>query len=221
MRMAGEPRVVVVDDHALYRRGLRRLLTEAGIEVVGEAGDGRAGVRAVADLQPDVTLMDMSMPLMSGIDATAEIVSRDPGAKVILLSGSGEDRAMLDALLAGALGFLLKTAPTRDVVDGIRAVAEGRSLISPRVAAELVFRLRGRTWEQRVEPVTMAPPTLTLRELDVLRLVAEGMPNAAIAGVLFLSPKTVKNYVATILDKLAIDNRVQAAVFAVRNGLVG
>jgi two-component system, NarL family, response regulator LiaR len=211
--------VVVVDDHALYRRGLRRLLTEAGIDVVGEAADGRAGVRAVAEHRPDVTLMDMNMPLLSGADAIAEIVSRDPDARVLVLSGTGEEHAMRDALLAGAQGFLLKTAPTRDIVAGIRAVHEGRSLISPQVAAGLVFRLRERATEPPAPVVQLPPPDLTTRELDVLRLVAAGKENSAIAGELFLSPKTVKNHVATILDKLAIDNRVQAAVFAVRHGL--
>ncbi|MGZ4279377.1 MAG: response regulator [Solirubrobacteraceae bacterium] len=220
MRTAGGLRVVIVDDHAVYRRGMRWLLEDQGLEVIGEAADGRAGVELVAELRPDVTLMDMGMPIMSGPEAIAEIVAANPSARVLVVSGREDDDSVRDALLAGACGYLLKLSPTAAIIDGIRAAAEGASAISPRVAAGLVVRLRERA-QTEPDAVRMPPPDLTNRELDVLRLVAAGKENSAIASELFLSPKTVKNHVAAILDKLAIDNRVQAAVFAIRHGIAG
>lgn len=222
MRTAGGLRVLVVDDHALYRRGLRRLLESEGIEVVGEAGNGQAAVRMALELTPDVTLMDMAMPMMSGTEAIAEILAENPQARVLVLSGGSDDEGVSDALLAGACGYLVKMAATPAIIDGIRAVAGGASAISPNVAAGLVVRLRERAKEQaEAEAVRIPTPDLTTRELEVLRLVAAGKENSAIASELFLSPKTVKNHVAAILAKLAIENRVQAAVFAVRSGIAG
>lgn len=222
MRTAGGLRVLVVDDHALYRRGLRRLLEGEGIEVVGEAGNGQAAVRMASELSPDVTLMDMAMPMMSGTEAIAEILAENPQARVLVLSGGSDDEGVSDALLAGACGYLVKMAATPAIIDGIRAVAGGASAISPNVAAGLVVRLRERAKEQaEAEAVRIPTPDLTTRELEVLRLVAAGKENSAIASELFLSPKTVKNHVAAILAKLAIENRVQAAVFAVRSGIAG
>lgn len=222
MRTAGGLRVLVVDDHALYRRGLRRLLEGEGIEVVGEAGNGQAAVRMALELTPDVTLMDMAMPMMSGTEAIAEILAENPQARVLVLSGGSDDEGVSDALLAGACGYLVKMAATPAIIDGIRAVAGGASAISPNVAAGLVVRLRERAKEQaEAEAVRIPTPDLTTRELEVLRLVAAGKENSAIASELFLSPKTVKNHVAAILAKLAIENRVQAAVFAVRSGIAG
>ncbi|MEP6954064.1 MAG: response regulator transcription factor [Solirubrobacteraceae bacterium] len=215
---AGALRVLIVDDHALYRRGLRRLLESHGLEVVGEAADARAAIRMAKKLRPDVTLMDLSMPGMPGIEAIPEIVAADPHARVLALSGGAEDETVLDALIAGACGYLMKTASTAEIVAGARLVAEGQSLISPKVAAALVVRLR--EWA-RADAQPVAAPGLTSRELEVLSLVAAGKENSAIASDLFLSPKTVKNHVAAILGKLEFDNRVQAATFAVRQGLAG
>lgn len=218
MMGAGALRVLIVDDHALYRRGLRRLLESHGLEVVGEAADARAAIRMAKKLRPDVTLMDLSMPGMPGIEAIPEIVAADPHARVLALSGGAEDETVLDALIAGACGYLMKTASTAEIVAGARLVAEGQSLISPKVAAALVVRLR--EWA-RADAQPVAAPGLTSRELEVLSLVAAGKENSAIASDLFLSPKTVKNHVAAILGKLEFDNRVQAATFAVRQGLAG
>lgn len=218
MMGAGALRVLIVDDHALYRRGLRRLLESHGLEVVGEAADARAAIRMATKLRPDVTLMDLSMPGMPGIEAIPEIVAADPHARVLVLSGGAEDETVLDALIAGACGYLMKTASTAEIVAGARLVAEGQPLISPKVAAALVVRLR--EWA-RADAQPVAAPGLTSRELEVLSLVAAGKENSAIASDLFLSPKTVKNHVAAILGKLEFDNRVQAATFAVRQGLAG
>lgn len=218
MMGAGALRVLIVDDHALYRRGLRRLLESHGLEVVGEAADARAAIRMAKKLRPDVTLMDLSMPGMPGIEAIPEIVAADPHARVLALSGGAEDETVLDALIAGACGYLMKTASTAEIVAGARLVAEGQPLISPKVAAALVVRLR--EWA-RADAQPVAAPGLTSRELEVLSLVAAGKENSAIASDLFLSPKTVKNHVAAILGKLEFDNRVQAATFAVRQGLAG
>ena len=218
MMGAGALRVLIVDDHALYRRGLRRLLESHGLEVVGEAADARGAIRMARKLRPDVTLMDLSMPGMPGSEAIPEIVAADPHARVLVLSGGAEDETVLDALIAGACGYLMKTASTAEIVAGARLVAEGHSLISPKVAAALVVRLR--EWA-RADAEPVAAPGLTSRELEVLSLVAAGKGNSAIASELFLSPKTVKNHVAAILGKLEFDNRVQAATFAVRQGLAG
>ena len=218
MMGAGALRVLIVDDHALYRRGLRRLLESHGLEVVGEAADARGAIRMARKLRPDVTLMDLSMPGMPGSEAIPEIVAADPHARVLVLSGGAEDETVLDALIAGACGYLMKTASTAEIVAGARLVAEGHSLISPKVAAALVVRLR--EWA-RADAEPVVAPGLTSRELEVLSLVAAGKANSAIASELFLSPKTVKNHVAAILGKLEFDNRVQAATFAVRQGLAG
>lgn len=209
-------RVVLVDDHALYRRGLRRLLEEHGFAVVGEGSHGRAAVQLAAELRPDVLVCDLSVPLMDGVEAIARIVGADPAARVLVLTMSTDGDAILDALVAGACGYLLKDARAEELVRSVQAAAAGECAISPRVAARIVARLRE---VGRARPAPM-PDGLTEREVDVLRLLATGKENAAIAQELYLSPKTVKNHVSSILGKLDIDNRIQAAVMAVRQGLV-
>jgi DNA-binding NarL/FixJ family response regulator len=209
-------KVVLVDDHALFRRGLRRLLEGHGFEVVGEGSHGRAAVQLAGELKPDVVICDLSMPLMGGVEAIAHIVAANPHARVLVMTISGEADQVLDALLAGATGYLLKDSRAEEIVRAVRSAAAGQSDISPRVAGRLVGRLREVGRAQALD----LPESLTGREVDVLRLVAAGKENAAIAQDLFLSPKTVKNHVSSILDKLDIDNRIQAAVLAVRQGLV-
>ncbi|HVE67457.1 MAG TPA: response regulator transcription factor [Solirubrobacteraceae bacterium] len=210
-----EIRVVVVDDHDLFRQGLREVLAERGIKVVGEAADGDDAVRLVAHSAPDVVVMDLSMPRMSGIEATRRISAMAPSTRVLVLTMASDDESVVEALEAGASGYVLKDSLVEDIAAGIRAAAAGHSLISPRVAARLVTRLR-----ERERGAPRSPDVeLTERELEVLRLLAEGCDNAQIAERLVISAGTVKNHVANILAKLQLDNRIQAAVYAVRRGL--
>ncbi len=209
--------MVLVEDHVLYRRGLTRLLEQHDIDVVGEASHGRAAVQLASELRPDVIVTDLSMPLMSGVEAIGRIVAADPDARIVVLTVTGEDDEVLDALLAGACGYLLKDASADEVVAAVHAALAGDSMISPRIAGRLVARLReaGRPRAERELDVD-----LTTREVEVLKLIAHGKENSAIAQELYISPKTVKNHVASILEKLAIENRIQAAVAAVKSGLV-
>ena len=210
--------MLLVDDHALFRRGLRRLLEREGIEVIGEGSHGRAAVQLAAELRPDVIVMDLSMPLMSGLEAIERIVAANPHARILVLTITAEEDEVLDALLAGACGYLLKDARAEEIVAGVRAAVAGDSMISPRIAGRLVTRLR-EVGRPEVDHDGQVEAELTQREVEILRLIASGKENAAIAQELYISPKTVKNHVAAILDKLEIENRIQAAVVAVRCGL--
>jgi DNA-binding NarL/FixJ family response regulator len=209
-------RVIVVDDQELFRNGLVGLLQERGIDVVGEAGLAADAVRLACDLAPDVVLMDLDMPGMSGIEATARLRAAAPLTNVLVLTVMTDDGVVLDALLAGASGYVLKDAPIGQILDGVRAAAQGESMISPRIASRLVRRLRRPTAGETA--VTGA--ALTPREREVLELLALGMDNQEIATALALSPHTIKNHVSSILMKLQVENRIQAAVRAVRGGLV-
>jgi DNA-binding NarL/FixJ family response regulator len=209
-----EIRVVVVDDHDLFRRGLRRSLEDQGLRVIGEAADGEEAVRLVVHARPEVVVMDLQMPKMSGVEAVRELAVAAPAVRVLMLTVSGDEQSVTEAIEAGARGYLLKQATIEEIAAGVRAAAAGEALVSPRVAAQLLKRLRGPA------PSTPAGPGLTERELDVLRLVAEGRDNQEIAEALTISPRTAKNHVASILAKLGLDNRIQAAVYAVRRGIV-
>lgn len=208
---------MVVDDHDLFRRGLKELLEEQGIRVIGEASTGEDGVALAARARPDVVVMDLNLPRCSGIEATHHLVTADPGAKVLVLTVSADERNVLDALLAGASGYLLKDATIEEIAAGVRAAAAGQSFISPRVIHHLLNRLRGSASAYEVPAPEEA--NLSDRELEILRLVAKGCDNDEIAERLVLSPRTVKNHVSSILTKLEMNNRVQAAVYAVRQGL--
>ncbi|MCW3049869.1 MAG: two component transcriptional regulator, LuxR family [Solirubrobacterales bacterium] len=213
-------RLLLVDDHALFRRGLRRLLEGHGFEVAGEASNGRAAVQLAAELEPEIIIMDLSMPLMGGVEAITHIVKRNPDARILVLTISAGEAEVLDALLVGACGYLLKDARAEDIVQGVRAAAAGESMISPRIASRLVMRLREAAPVEHPSVGELSDAELTDREMEILRLIACGKENSAIADELFISPKTVKNHVASILGKLNIENRIQAAVVAVRSGLV-
>jgi DNA-binding NarL/FixJ family response regulator len=211
-------RVVVVEDHDLFRSGLVRLLSEQdGIEVVEEAADGERAVRVVGRLRPDVVLMDLGLPGMSGIEATRHIFEQMPGANVLVLTISDAQRDVIDAILAGARGYLLKESTLDEIIGGIRSAAVGQSTLSPRIAAGLLDRLR--TLEQSGR-VREGEAELTERELEILGLIAAGKENAEIGAELVISSQTVKNHVSSILAKLRLENRIQAAVHAVRRGIV-
>jgi DNA-binding NarL/FixJ family response regulator len=210
------PRVVIIDDHELFRGGLVQLLEERGIVVVGESGLAADGIRQVGEVHPDVVLMDLSMPGMSGIEATQRLSASAPLVRVLVLTVSADERSVTDALLAGACGYLVKDAPIDQIVEGIRAAARGESSISPRIASQLIRRMRE---PAEVEPTRLGTE-LTPRELEVLKLLSRGVDNPGIARTLHLSQHTVKNHVSSILVKLQVENRLQAAVRAVRSGLV-
>ena len=217
----GQPegvRVLVADDHDLFRSGLRGLLEGHGVHVVGEAASGDAAVRAVRELAPDVVVMDLNMPVLDGVQATREIVATSPLTRVVVLTVSDEDTDVMDAILAGACGYLLKDASIDQLVAGIQAAAVGESLVSPHIAAKVLQRLRAsRTDTDAAEAIRAE---LSDREIEVLKLVASGLENAEIASRLHISPKTVKNHLSNIFMKLQFENRIQAAVYAVRSGIV-
>jgi DNA-binding NarL/FixJ family response regulator len=210
-------RVMLVDDHDLFRTGLRNLLEEQGVQIVAEASDGSAALSLVRELTPDVVVMDLNMPGMNGIEATREITRQAPLTRVVVLTISDEDDDVIDAILAGACGYLLKDSSIQDLMQGIRAASVGEALISPHIAAKVLQRLRASSVDS--EAVAQGPE-LSDRETQVLRLIANGKDNAEIAQDLHISPKTVKNHISNILMKLQIENRIQAAVYAVRRGLV-
>ena len=213
-------RVLVVDDHDLFRSGLRRLLDEnEGLNVVGDARRGDEAVQRAADLKPDVVVMDINMPGMSGVEATRGVLQASPDTAVLMLTVTSDENAVLDAVLAGASGYLLKDAKLPEIVRGIQAAAAGQSLIAPSVAGELLARLRAHGAPD-APPPPAATPHLTERENEVLRLVVDGCDNGEIGQRLHLSASTVKHHVSNTLEKLGVDNRIQAAVMAVRLGLV-
>jgi DNA-binding NarL/FixJ family response regulator len=213
-----ELRVLLVDDHDLFRTGLRNLLREyGGVSVVGEAANGVEAVRLVRELAPEVVVMDLNMPTMDGVEATRHITALSPLTRVIVLTISEDDTDVMDAIVAGACGYLLKDASIADVVSGIRSAAVGASLISPTIASKVLNRVRASTADENMAESIRAE--LSDRELEVLRLIANGKDNAQIAAELVISPKTVKNHISNILMKLQIHNRIQAAVYAVRSGL--
>jgi DNA-binding NarL/FixJ family response regulator len=210
-------RVMLVDDHDLFRTGLRNLLEEQGVQIVAEASEGATALSLVQELAPDVVVMDLNMPGMNGIDATREIARLAPLTRVVVLTISDQDEDVMDAILSGACGYLLKDSSIEDLMQGIRAASVGEALISPHIAAKVLQRVRA-TGIQKDDVVSR--PELTDRENQVLRLIANGKDNAEIAKELHISPKTVKNHISNILMKLQIENRIQAAVYAVRQGLV-
>ena len=211
-------RVLICDDHALFRRGLVMVLeSEAGIEVVAEAEDGEEAVRHAAEAAPDVVLMDVRMPKVSGIEATRSIAEVVPTAKILMLTVSDEEEDLYEAVKAGATGYLLKEISIEEVANAIRAVMTGQSLISPSMASKLLseFNNLAKAAQQKV-----LAPKLTDRELQVLKLVAQGMSNREVAEQLFISENTVKNHVRNILEKLHLHSRMEAVVYAVREKLL-
>ena len=218
-------RVLLVDDQALIRMGFRMLIESADdLEVVGEAQDGQAAIEQAAALRPDVVLMDVRMPGVNGIDATARIVEAHPETRVLVLTTFDLDEYAFAALRAGASGFLLKDAAPAELAAAVRTVASGEAVVSARITRRMLELFAGHLPAGAAVADPDAPhprlADLTPREVEVLREVAEGLSNAEIAGRLFLSEATVKTHVGRILAKLGVRDRVQAVVVAYETGLV-
>jgi DNA-binding NarL/FixJ family response regulator len=204
-------RVVIADDHPFFRRGLRKVLARFDVEVVGEAANGWAAIRAVELTEPDVVVLDLNMPALSGTDTIRRLVDRAPACQVLVLSVSADETDVVGAILAGASGYVLKDGPVEDVVAGVRTLAAGESLLSPRIAALLLQHIRD---SARVKP---GPPATRLSppDLELLRLVAERRTNAEIGGRLGIEPGAVGSQISVVLDKLHADARAR---FMSRNG---
>ncbi len=212
-------RVLICDDHALFRRGLTMVLaSEEGIEVAGEAEDGADAVAKAEELVPDVVLMDVRMPRVTGIEATRAIADSVPTARILMLTVSDEEDDLYEAIKAGANGYLLKEISIEEVAGAIRAVVSGQSLISPSMASKLLTEFTNLS-KQAHERQSVPSPRLTDREVEVLRLVAKGMTNRDIATELYISENTVKNHVRNILEKLHLHSRMEAVMYAVREKL--
>lgn len=212
-------RVVLADDQALVRRGFRLILeAEPDIEVVAEAEDGQQAIDAVRRHRPAVVLMDIQMPGLDGLEATRRILAdADSHTRVLILTTFERDDYVFQALQLGASGFLLKTAPPEDLITAVRVVARGEALLSPSVTRRVIQEV---TRHHRRVPRPPDLDRLTQRELEVLRLVAEGLTNAEIAAQLYVSEATVKTHTSNVLSKLGLRDRVQAVIFAYRHGLV-
>jgi NarL family two-component system response regulator LiaR len=207
-------RVFIAEDHAIVRKGIRALLTlEPGIEVIGEASNGEEAVRGTESSLPDVVLMDLVMPEMDGIEATQRIMARQPEARILVLTSFATDDKVFPAIKAGALGYLLKDSEPREVVDAIRQVHAGEPSLHPRIARKLMQELS----HPPEQPPTTDP--LTEREVEVLRLVAQGKSNRQIADDLVITEGTVRVHVSSILTKLHLASRTQATFYALREGL--
>lgn len=204
-------RIFIVDDHSIVREGLRTLLTEEDeLEVIGEATNGAEALESISTHQPDVVLMDLMMPVMDGVEATRRIRQNHPQSRIIVLTSFRDDQLVQDAIRAGATGYLLKDVLKADLLSAIRRAARGEPVLHPEAQAALMRQ-------------ASAPPSpiqsLTDREIDVLKLIAQGQSNREIADTLYLTEGTVKGYVSTILSKLNVQDRTQAALLAVKQGL--
>ena len=209
-------RVLLADDHTLFRQGLRQICEiKGGFQVVGEAENGRDAVRLAGELEPDVILMDINMPELNGIEATTQIMQSEPQARIIVLTMYRQDHFVFDAIKAGARGYLLKNTDAQDLVNAVRRVSQGEALIDPHLAAKVLDEFR--RLSQNADE-TLALEQLTDGEMAVLRLVAEGDDNQSIAKQLHLSVHTVSNRLRIIYQKLQVNNRTQAALYAIRRG---
>jgi two-component system response regulator DevR len=210
-RSAEKIRVYLLDDHEVVRRGLRELLESAGdIEVVGESGLAQEATSRIPALHPDVAVLDGRLPDGSGIDVCRDVRSVDPSIKALILTSYDDDEALFAAIMAGASGYILKQITGTDLVDGVRRVAAGQSLIDPSLTAKVLDRLRSGP------EVTSELASLTEQERRILALIADGLTNRQIGEAMFLAEKTVKNYVSSILAKLGLERRTQAAVLATK-----
>ena len=215
------PTVVVVDDEPMIRGALSRTLSDGGLELVGEAADAKHALPLVVDLRPDVVLIDLRLPDSPGVEAIEQLSALAPASRILILARTEQNR-VVEAIVAGASGYILKTAPPNEIIAAVKATADGESVISSKIAGKLLDRIR-----ERDIPVTIASrfaatairAALTERELEIFEKLASGKNNQDIAHELSLSTNTVRNHVASILAKLQLDNRIQAAVQAVRSGI--
>ena len=208
--------VLLVDDHAMVRQGVKAfLVTQPGLSVVGEAGSGEEAIQLAAQLIPDVILMDLIMPNMDGVETTRRVKQVSPRSQVVVLTSYHEDEHIFPALKAGALSYILKDISAEELAAAVRKAALGEAVLHPRVAARVIKELQGKRGEA-LNPFT----ELSERELEVLKLIADGMSNAEMAAKLVLSEKTIKGHVSNILSKLHLADRTQAAVYAWREGVV-
>jgi two-component system, NarL family, response regulator DevR len=208
-------RVYLLDDHEIVRRGLIALLESAGdIEVVGESGSAQEATRRIPALRPDVAVLDARLPDGSGIDVCRDIRSADPDIRALILTSYQDDEALFSAIMAGAAGYVLKQIKGTDLVDAVRRVASGQSLLDPIVTQQVLERIRNGTEN---EPKELS--SLTSQERKILELIAQGLTNRQIGEQLFLAEKTIKNYVSSLLAKLGVERRTQAAILA--NRLLG
>lgn len=218
-------RVLIVDDHAVVRQGLRTFLelqdeaTSLPITVVGEASNGSQAVDQAKLLQPDVVLLDLVMPEMDGVEATSRIIEKSPHSRVIILTSFGEEDKVIPAIQAGAQGYLLKDIAPNDLVQAVREAYRGQVQLHPDIAKKLMSAIAAQGAPSASQARESAAADLTERELDVLRLIAGGMSNNEIAEKLVISEKTVKTHVSNILSKLHLDDRTQAAIYALKHNL--
>ena len=234
-----EVRILLADDHSLFREGLKRILNmEPGLRVVGECGDGESVLTLCREMKPDVVLLDINMPLASGVEVTEALFREMPGIKVIILSIHDDESYVFETLRKGASGYLLKDMETETLIEAIRTVVDGYSYIHPRVTGKLIQQIRRMSDEDGEQEAAVASVAeiggrtigvkfnhtednpLTKREAEVLRLMSEGKSNRSIGDYLFISEKTVKNHVSSILQKMNVDDRTQAVILAIKNGWV-
>ncbi len=209
-------KILLCDDQAVIRDGLEMLLNlEQDFQVVGSAQEGSEAMELAEQKQPDLILMDLKMPGVNGIEATRRIRAKFPEMKILVLTTYDEDEWVFDAIRAGASGYLLKDTPRQKIVEAIRGTMEGKSFVDPSVAGKMMAQISS----NQKQPISILAEKLTERELDVLRLIAKGFNNADIAGQLHLSEGTVRNHVSSILEKLTVSDRTQAAVIAIQHGM--
>jgi DNA-binding NarL/FixJ family response regulator len=213
--MAEQMRVLVADDHSLFRDGIASLLQAAGFDVVGQVGDGQAVVEAALRLRPDLVLMDITMPQMSGLKALRLIKAELPETQVVMLTVSDDDADLFEAIKAGAQGYLLKSLSASEFLEMLEGLEHGEAAITRKSAARLIESFANLS-RPRTEPLD----SLTQREIEIIRLVADGLTNKAIAQALSVSENTVKYHIKNILQKLGVQNRTEAATYAIRAGLL-
>ena len=209
-------KILLCDDQSVIRDGLELMLNlEKDFQVVGAAQDGAEALELAEKKKPDLILMDLKMPIMNGIEATRELRVKFPHIKILILTTYDDDEWLFDAIRAGASGYLLKDTPRQKIVEAIRGTMSGKSFVDPAVAGKLLNQVASK----QTQPTSILADKLTERELDVLRLIAKGIPNGEIAHQLHLSEGTVRNHVSAILEKLGVSDRTQAAVIAIQHGL--